>query len=63
MVFWRHDQHLNPEGHAVVADLLYDALLEAAKEGQTSTGEFGSRAKLQFAGSLNCPGTSLVDQG
>ena len=50
MVFWRHDQHLNPEGHAVVADLLYDALLEAAKEGQTSTGEFGSRAKLQFAG-------------
>ena len=43
-LFWKHDLHLNPEGHAVVAGLLYDVLLEAAKEGQTSTGESGSRA-------------------
>jgi hypothetical protein len=49
-VFWRHDQHLNPEGHAVVAGLLYDVLLEAAKEGRTNTGEFGSRANLQSEG-------------
>ncbi len=48
-VFWRHDQHLNPEGHAVVAGLLYDVLLEAAKKGQTSTAESGSRAEPQFA--------------
>lgn len=25
-VFWRHDAHLTPTGHAVVADLLYDFL-------------------------------------
>jgi GDSL-like Lipase/Acylhydrolase family len=31
-VFWKHDQHLNPEGHAMVAGLLYDFLVEAAKE-------------------------------
>jgi hypothetical protein len=48
-VFWRHDQHLNPEGHAVVAGLLYDVLLEAAKEGQTSSGESGSRADADSA--------------
>ncbi len=48
-IFWRHDQHLNPEGHAVVAGLLYGALLEAAKEGQTSTAGFASRANLSEA--------------
>jgi lysophospholipase L1-like esterase len=30
-VFWKHDQHLNPHGHAVVADLLYPFLVEQAK--------------------------------
>jgi len=49
-VFWRHDQHLNPEGHAVVAGLLYDVVLAAAKEGRTSTAEFPSRADRQSEG-------------
>jgi GDSL-like lipase/acylhydrolase family protein len=31
-VFWKHDQHLNSYGHAVVADLLYPALVREAKE-------------------------------
>jgi hypothetical protein len=31
-VFWKHDQHLNSYGHAVVADLLYPALVRDAKE-------------------------------
>ena len=31
-LFWKHDQHLNPEGHAVVADLLYDYLVGVAKQ-------------------------------
>jgi len=44
-VFWRHDQHLNPAGHAVVAGLLYDFLLKAAKESATSGGEFASGAE------------------
>jgi len=30
-VFWKHDQHLNPRGHAVVADLLYPAIVEEAQ--------------------------------
>jgi lysophospholipase L1-like esterase len=30
-VFWKHDQHLNPRGHAAVADLLYPALVEEAQ--------------------------------
>jgi len=30
-VFWRHDQHLRPEGHAAVADLLYDFILKSVK--------------------------------
>lgn len=31
-VFWKHDQHLNSEGHAVVARLLYGLVRDAAKE-------------------------------
>jgi hypothetical protein len=31
-VFWKHDQHLNSYGHAVVANLLYPALVRNAKE-------------------------------
>jgi hypothetical protein len=30
-VFWRHDQHLNPRGHAAVADLLYPAIVAEAR--------------------------------
>jgi hypothetical protein len=30
-VFWKHDQHLNPRGHVVVADLLYPVIVEAAQ--------------------------------
>jgi hypothetical protein len=30
-VFWKHDQHLNPRGHKVVADLLYPAIVEEAQ--------------------------------
>ncbi len=30
-VFWKHDQHLRPEGHAAAADMLYGPLVEAAK--------------------------------
>jgi lysophospholipase L1-like esterase len=45
-VFWKHDQHLNPEGHAVVADLLYDVVLKAARE--ASMTESGCRAVPQF---------------
>ena len=30
-VFWKHDQHLNPRGHAAVADLLYPAIVEEAQ--------------------------------
>ena len=30
-VFWHHDQHLNPYGHAAVADILYPFLVELAK--------------------------------
>ncbi|MET0152105.1 MAG: hypothetical protein ABW298_05810 [Candidatus Binatia bacterium] len=30
-VFWKHDQHLNPRGHAAVADLLYPAIVAAAR--------------------------------
>jgi hypothetical protein len=30
-VFWKHDQHLNSYGHAVVADLLYPFLVDPAK--------------------------------
>ena len=30
-VFWKHDQHLNSYGHAVVADLLYPFLIDLAK--------------------------------
>ncbi len=30
-VFWKHDQHLNARGHAVVADLLFPAIVAAAK--------------------------------
>jgi hypothetical protein len=30
-VFWKHDQHLNPRGHAAVADLLYPAIVTEAK--------------------------------
>ncbi len=30
-VFWKHDQHLNLRGHAAVADLLYPAVVAAAK--------------------------------
>ena len=33
-MFWKHDQHLNPQGHAVVAALLYDTLLTAARAGE-----------------------------
>ncbi len=56
-VFWRDDQHLNPEGHAAVAGLLYDFLLETAKERQTSTRELGFRAKLQFEGHWRSSGS------
>lgn len=30
-VFWKHDQHLNPDGHAAVADLLYPFLVDVAR--------------------------------
>ena len=30
-VFWKHDQHLNPRGHKVVADLLYPAIVAEAR--------------------------------
>jgi hypothetical protein len=30
-VFWKHDQHLNPRGHAAVSDLLYPAIVEEAR--------------------------------
>ena len=30
-VFWKHDQHLNPRGHEVVADLLYPAIVKEAQ--------------------------------
>jgi lysophospholipase L1-like esterase len=30
-VFWKHDQHLNPRGHQVVADLLYPAIVAEAQ--------------------------------
>jgi hypothetical protein len=31
-MFWKHDQHLRPEGHAVVADLLYSFLVRAVAD-------------------------------
>jgi hypothetical protein len=31
-VFWKHDQHLSSYGHAVVADLLYPALVSEARK-------------------------------
>jgi len=31
-VFWKHDQHLNSRGHAVVADLLYPFLVDVARQ-------------------------------
>ena len=31
-VFWKHDQHLNPDGHAAVADLLYPFLVGIARQ-------------------------------
>jgi hypothetical protein len=32
-VFWKHDQHLNSYGHAIVADLLYPFLIGVAADG------------------------------